>query len=314
MLGPLAATHLDLANGAPKGAPFASACVASRKESAVSDWAFEGCYAVLGYSFRVRTAEREHGLFVDRVLEPFRMVRANGVPCYEMSKGPEGDRFVLRLDGRLVQQAELPAPVLDYLIWDVNVVGVDETTGFLALHASAASLDGVGVVMSAPMDSGKTTLVAGLTRAGFSYLTDEAALIDLGTGMLHPFPKALWMDRRSVDVVGLGTDLPLDQRGLMENHIHVRAEDIRSASVGDPCPVGVVLAPRYTEGAESRIEPMKRADMLMMLAGNSFNFRKLAPPALDLLAKLLRDTRCYRLQVGDLDSAIELVTKVVKER
>jgi hypothetical protein len=44
------------------------------------------------------------------------------------------------------------------------------------------------------MESGKTTLTAGLVRSGWSYLTDEAVAFDWDTGRSRPFPKPLSVD------------------------------------------------------------------------------------------------------------------------
>ena len=47
------------------------------------------------------------------------------------------------------------------------------------------------------MESGKTTLVAGLVLAGLRYLTDEAVAIRPADGGITPFPKALSVDHGS---------------------------------------------------------------------------------------------------------------------
>ena len=45
--------------------------------------------------------------------------------------------------------------------------------------------------------------------AGCEYLSDEVALVDLESGMLHPFPRALGMSQRSIGFIpGLLERLP----------------------------------------------------------------------------------------------------------
>ena len=45
--------------------------------------------------------------------------------------------------------------------------------------------------------------------AGCEYLSDEVALVDLESGMLHPFPRALGMSQRSIGfITGLLERLP----------------------------------------------------------------------------------------------------------
>jgi hypothetical protein len=52
----------------------------------------------------------------------------------------------------------------------------------------------MGLVFAGVMEAGKTTLVAGLVRAGFGYLTDEAGAIERETLLIQPYPKPLSLE------------------------------------------------------------------------------------------------------------------------
>jgi hypothetical protein len=211
-----------------------------------------------------------------------------------------------------VLRSRSAAGAIDYLLWRASTETIERASGFLVLHAGAVSFGRKGVVLPAPPDSGKTTLTAGLTRAGFRYLSDEAAFLELGTGRLHPFPRALWMDRETLDILpGVREILPAFVRGPRDAY-HVDPSELRPRSIGSPCRVRFVIAPTYAPGRTS-LEPMSRAETLVALARNSFNAERVGLRGIRLLGDVVRRAECFRLVMGDLDSAVEAVSGLVGE-
>jgi hypothetical protein len=279
----------------------------------ISEWPFDRSYRALSYHFRVRTNLARAGFLLDRLLAPFRASTSKEVPTYDLVQTNEGQYpFSLYLDGSRVQQVESASSMLDFVLANVTVQAVELMEDFVALHAAAAAWGGRGIIFPGPPDAGKTTLVAGLTRIGFAYLTDEAALIDPRTGFLHPFPRALAMDERSIDVIpGLRQKLPPDHDQFMRYRYHVPPDDLRPGAVGRPCRVEFVIAPRYEAGGETVLEPMSRAEALMMLAENSFNFVRFGGKAVESLRQAMDGVKCYRLRTGTLEDSIRSVFDVV---
>ena len=75
--------------------------------------------------------------------------------------------------------------------------------------------------------------------------------------------------------------------------------------------MGFVIAPSFRWGTETRLEPMTRAAALMVLVRNAFNFRRFGKKGLSVFREAIRDAECYTLTMGDLESAVRLVTRVV---
>jgi hypothetical protein len=197
------------------------------------------------------------------------------------------------------------------LLWDVNTEAIARCRR-LALHAAAASWHGHGIVMPAPPDSGKTTLVAGLVTAGCDYLTDEAAIIDPATGRLHPYPRSLWIEPASLAVIpGLDGRLRTG-REFVGSWYHTSPDDLRPGSIGEPCAVRLVAFPIYVEGAATELTPMTRSEALAHLIANSFNFERFGGRGLGILRDVVAGADCYRLSMGDLDAAVAAILGVFR--
>jgi len=56
------------------------------------------------------------------------------------------------------------------------------------------------------------------------------------------------------------------------------------------------------------LEPIGRAEAFMRLADQAFNLRALGRPGVETLARTIRRAECYRLEIGDLRSAVDAVT------
>jgi hypothetical protein len=268
----------------------------------------ERSYRVLAHRFRI-AAPRAQAAFLRRFLAQFEEEVDAGAPRYEVREEPEADKpWVLRLDGRSLQRGRTPARVLEHVLWDTSRKAIVSGHGCLAVHAAAASWRGAGIVLPAPPESGKSTLVAGLTRAGCAYLTDEAALIDPATLRLQPFPRSLWLTRSSLRAVFPGEERAAWSTG---REFHVRPADLRPRAVGRPCPVRHVIAPRFASGAATALEPMGRAEAVMTLARNTFHLDRFGGSGIELIGRVVEGATCHRLEFGDLSEAVEAILGVV---
>jgi hypothetical protein len=273
---------------------------------------FDAAYRTPTYTFRVRTPLVDVARRLDELLEPFAHSDANGVPTFDLRPYTDGHVRVY-LDGALVLRSNSPAAAFDYVLWRVSNESIERATNFLVLHAGAVAWRRRGIVLPAPPDSGKTTLTGGLVRAGYRYLTDEAAFVDRTTGLLRPFPRPLWMELGTLDLMpGIHDRLPPFLRAPRVSY-HVAPTDLRPRSIGSPCKIRFVVAPAYVNGARTSVEPMSRAEAVFLLARNAFNAASLGRSSVELLTKIVTGARCVRLRMGDLPSAVEAVSNLVRE-
>jgi hypothetical protein len=184
--------------------------------------------------------------------------------------------------------------------------------GHLILHAGGVEHNGVGVVFPGAMEAGKTTLSAGLVRAGFGYLTDEGVAVDRADLRIHPYPKPFSIDRGAWPLFPeLEPNADLATDAYKVDQWQVPPTDIRPDPLGRSCPVAVIIFPKYEDGSETSIEPLRRAESLVELAKNTYKFDEQGAPALDVLAEVVRPAACYRLTTGALDAAVAAVTKLL---
>jgi hypothetical protein len=279
---------------------------------------FQGSYRALTYEFLVNADSTEVGAAIEPLLRQFSATLSAGAPTYAVDHDPSdagGSTYRVFLDGRLESRSDSMAAAVDYVVWRASVEAVARAEDLLALHAGAVSWRGRGVLLSAAPDSGKTTLTAALTSAGFRYFTDEAALIDPASGLLHPFPRSLWMDSSAVDLVpGLRSRVNESTSGEERAQYHVRPDDLRRDAIGRACRVRYVIFPSYHASASVELTPVSRGEALLGLSQNSFNLQTFGRRGIELLARLLRDAQPCRLRMGDLSDAVATVAQLVKGR
>ena len=272
-------------------------------------------YRLLSYEFRLETSDERIGWLLDRLLDPFRIDPTGDLPTYVIESERATPSFSVSLDGSRLGEYPSAAETLDLFLWKISRRALERVDEQLSIHAGAVSRHGAGILLPAPPDSGKTTLTAGLVRAGFAYLSDEAALIDVNTARVHAFARPLWMDPSTLDAIpGLRATLPPEYEEHMTNHFHVSPEDLSGSRADGPCDVRYVISPSYQKGGITRLEQMSRAMGVKLLAENSFNVKGLGGRAMKVLKGVAEQSTFYRLRVGDLESAVATVTDLVDVR
>jgi hypothetical protein len=276
-----------------------------------------GCHAAayrfLSYYFELRSESAEVAAAAGRLLAPFavevdprerRSPPTPGLPASYEVVAADGASYDLRYCERRMLRGVAGDVALGHLLWHVNAEAARQTGDFLLIHAGAAvTPDGGAVLVPAASGSGKTTLVAGLVRAGFGYLTDEAAPIDPVTRLVHPHPKALAFKRDPTELFEELRVPPVRARGQW----HVLPDELRAGSVARASPVRLVVAFTYREGAPTEVTPLSRGATLLDLARNAMNLRTYGARALPLLADALAAASGCRLVAGSLDEAVGAV-------
>jgi hypothetical protein len=238
---------------------------------------------------------------------------AHGVPDqavhYSMDFDERREQFIVECDGEPVTSTEWACVALDYLVWDVNRRVVEASDRRLLLHAAAAARDGVAVVVPAVSGGGKSTFVAALVAAGFEYLSDEIVAIEPGPATIDGYHKAIALKEGSWPLIAArAPDAAIAPFMAMTRYLTPPMLGSTVAEHGSR-PGLVVIPDRHVESGPT-VE-IHRAEALTVLAEQSFNFEDFGPTRLDLLAEIVRQSRCYRVPTANLDNAVEAISNAI---
>jgi hypothetical protein len=201
--------------------------------------------------------------------------------------------------------------MLQWVITNVTIEAVTGTADLVCVHASAAALDGRAIVLPAPSGHGKSTTVAGLVRAGWDLLTDEAALFDPRDDLLHPFLRPLALSDTSMAALpGLAGSLPASYELFRRIDHHLTADDLRPGAIGSPAHVAFVVFPSHAPGCTTELVPLARSEALMEMLKGTFNLERVGGKGVETLGRVVGSADCYRLHIGALEPAVELIREL----
>jgi hypothetical protein len=265
-------------------------------------------FRALGYDFCLSVHDRALGEYLAGLFEAFGPGSEEHAAEYRVRPAAQGARgHVLLVGDELIESSPSASALANALVQRLNTQ-VIHSVNAVVCHAGGVERGGVGFVFPAHMESGKTTLTAGLARNGFRYLTDEAVAFCVDTGFIDPYPKPLSIDPGSWALFPElapgpvpGDDTP------PANQWQVPPSAFGDDAVGVSCRAGFIVFPRYDTDAETALVPMGRAEALVELAKNTFEFRDRARRSLDALSRVVRDAQCFRMPLSSLDEACALI-------
>jgi hypothetical protein len=125
----------------------------------------------------------------------------------------------------------------------LNVIIAGVRSHFL-IHAGVVARDGRGIILAGDAAHGKTTLTLELVGRGFKFLSDEMAALGRADRRVHPFPRSLRIDPKTLELTGLAKAACSASTWLGKWMLDI--EDIQPNSIGeaaDICHVVVLRDP-----------------------------------------------------------------------
>ena len=274
-------------------------------------------YRVLDYYFSVECDVAAIADYIHHVLGAFetepddRFERtpptANEPPRYTFvtSTDDVGQLHVTVVVGSETLIYELTAAsAVDYFFWHVNTESMRRSGSYFLVHSGAVRApSGEGILLPGTGGSGKSTLVAALVRAGFGYLSDEAAAIDPVSGDVCPFPKALTLKSGSFDVF---PDLRPPESRPITDHWHLPPDALRPGSQAEATTVRLIFFVTYRPG-DTELSPLSTAEAVKELWSNSLSTAIYGRRSLTVLGRLARGADAYVLRYANLADAIDVI-------
>ncbi|MCZ3386142.1 MAG: hypothetical protein LH630_04060 [Actinomycetia bacterium] len=290
------------------------------EESAGDSWK-SGPYCALNHTFVVRTnASDTFQPRLERQLAPLLCPASMGAERVEAHhyrledrREPGANRYAVFDNDVLVTTSPSRFVAAGTIHWLANqgaVTSCDPAS--VQLHAGAVQLAEATLVLPAPMDSGKSTTVAAMVRRGFTYLTDEIVELTARGEIHRSYPKALSLDRSSIDLLG-GIPEPF-AGAAREPQWHVPAGWLGPAPEPRlPTTVAALIFPVYTPQTASELVPMTPGEAAVSLAESTFRFPERSARSMPVLTNLAEQAPAFRLFIDDLDEGVSALASLVDE-
>ncbi len=227
-----------------------------------------------------------------------------------------GLRSLLRPQARFHYDGVAPfeplplAHAFPMLEWAMNWCISTQVNQYLLIHAAVVERGGRAVILPAPPGSGKSTLCAGLVHRGWRLLSDEIAMIALDGSGVHALARPVSLKNHSIDVIAafepgavFNTPVPNTSKGTVA-HMRVPEEHVRRMS--EPAIPAWVVCPRWQAGARARLSLRDKAETVVHLARNSFNYGTLGLLGFETMTAMVRGCECHDFEYGHLDDAVDV--------
>ncbi len=203
------------------------------------------------------------------------------------------------------------------LEWAMNWCISTQAHHVLTLHAAVLERGGRAVILPAPPGSGKSTLCAGLTSRNWRLLSDELTLLSLSDGSVVPLGRPISLKNESLAVIRefapdvVLNDVTHDTSKGSVSHMKVPTDHVRR--LDEPARPRWVVFPKYVPDAPAVLRPRSKADSMLELGRNAFNYTLLGLTGFEVLADVVDGCDCYDFSYSRLEDAVAVFDRLVAE-
>jgi hypothetical protein len=205
-------------------------------------------------------------------------------------------------------QALLPV-LMDYIR-----IGYYHSTDYLiSLHAGALYYQDKPLILPAVSGSGKSTLSTYLMEHGFSFLTDEVALID-ATERMRPIPMAITLKEGSWKVLenyGISFDgLSVHKRFDGQKVSFLPPKNIPSVNLS--VKGAVLIFPQYQKDARTKLTALSTLETLARITSSGYEVRDSYDwETIQTWIQLIESFQKYTIIYSDMDDARKEIERLM---
>lgn len=218
---------------------------------------------------------------------------------------PQRVGFYWAADPRRIPDAEKGTPFLPFL------QGLFASQGKQVLHAGVVGSEAGGVVLAGHGGAGKSTSALACLVGGMKYVSDDYCLL---APQAAPYAVSLFSSGKLGDdsLSRLPSFLPhvSNPRRQVGEKAMFFLSDRWAPQIAAQLPIRAVLLPYVTGQRDTRMQPTSAAAGVKALAPSTlFQLAGVGPAAFRMIAALLRQVPCYRLELGTDLEQIPLVIR-----
>ncbi len=215
----------------------------------------------------------------------------------------------------------VPLPIeqaFPLLEWSMNWCISMHAHQYLLLHSAVIEREGCAVILPAPPGSGKSTLCAGLVNRGWRLLSDELALISLVDASITALGRPISLKNQSIDIIKAYVPDAKFSRVVHDtakgNVALLRAATEHLQRIDEVAQARWVIFPKYVAGSPARLSSRSKANSMLELGRNSFNYMVLGLQGFEALSRVIDSSDCYDFEYSQLDDAVSIFDKLVQSR
>lgn len=181
---------------------------------------------------------------------------------------------------------------------------------WIALHAATVYAGNSAVMLVGPSGAGKSTLSVALSRHGFPLATDDVALVAPETLSIHPIPRFLHLDQRSL--------LLLEEDGFQWPEASKRFSFLAPVDLNsNPIPVckaGLLIYIAGPRIQQPQLKPISQSEMAARLLSETGQGPLTDSQTLAVLVKISTSAACFTLTPGPLSATASAVSKLILQQ
>jgi hypothetical protein len=231
----------------------------------------------------------------------------------------DGEKHLLLLDGTSTERSAALDELAPLVKGTLLSEAINNVSYLLYIHAGVVRSASGCLLLPAAPGSGKSSLTAALIHAGFTYFSDEVALLEEDTLNVRPVPVSLCLKDGAWDLLAPRypeiRDLAIHHRwdGKIVRYLNPPPAAL-DPEPEKSHPVRWIVFPRYSPEACTELRPVAKAHALHRLLQQC-----LAVPApldqakIASLVRWISEIPCYELPMSSLDDAVALADELCRQ-
>jgi hypothetical protein len=183
---------------------------------------------------------------------------------------------------------------------------------YVIVHAGVISRNGRGLLIPATGGAGKSTLVAAASLSGFTYLSDEFAIIEPATSAVWPFRKSICLKPGGWEIIQrrFAVSVPSASAIRSNNTLVHYLLPPQLQPADQPCEVTHIVLPDRQPGTMARLGRVTFGSALAELARHSFNLPTHGVPGFECLVQVSQHAECVSLTYDDIEEAVTALVRL----